>query len=59
MTDDDTELVAAIRDGSERAFNILTDRHQQAVRALLRRVMGSAAEADDLVRKRPECRYYR
>ena len=48
MNDDDTELVAAIRDGSERAFNILIDRHQQAVRAFLRRVMGSAAEADDL-----------
>jgi len=48
MNDDDTELVAAIRDGSERAFNILIDRHQQAVRAFLRCVMGSAAEADDL-----------
>jgi RNA polymerase sigma-70 factor (ECF subfamily) len=45
---DDTELIAAIRDGSELAFNVLIDRHQQAVRAFLRRLMGNAAEADDI-----------
>jgi RNA polymerase sigma-70 factor (ECF subfamily) len=45
---DDTELIAAIRDGSELAFNVLIDRHQQAVRAFLRRLMANAAEADDV-----------
>jgi RNA polymerase sigma-70 factor (ECF subfamily) len=48
MNDDDAELVAAIRDGSERAFNVLIDRHQQAVRAFLRRLVGNVAEADDI-----------
>jgi RNA polymerase sigma-70 factor (ECF subfamily) len=48
MNDDDAELVASIRDGSERAFNTLIDRHQQAVRAFLRRLLGNAAEADDI-----------
>lgn len=32
----DEALVAAVRDGSERAFNELVDRHQQAVRTFLR-----------------------
>ena len=48
MNDDEVALVAAIRDGSERAFNMLIDRHQQAVRAFLRRLIGNAAEADDI-----------
>lgn len=48
MNDDEAALVAAIRDGSERAFNMLIDRHQQAVRAFLRRLLGNAAEADDI-----------
>jgi RNA polymerase sigma-70 factor (ECF subfamily) len=34
--DDDQSLLAAVRDGSERAFNTLIDRHQQAVRTFLR-----------------------
>ena len=36
MNDDEAALVAAIRAGSERAFNMLIDRHQAAVRAFLR-----------------------
>ena len=48
MNDDEAALVAAIRDGSELAFNMLIDRHQQAVRAFLRRLLGNAAEADDI-----------
>ena len=36
MEEGDEELVAAVRDGSERAFNVLVDRHQQAVRTFLR-----------------------
>jgi len=48
MNDDEAALVAAIRDGSELAFNMLIDRHQQAVRAFLRRLLGNTAEADDI-----------
>ena len=48
MNDDEAALVAAIRAGSERAFNMLIDRHQAAVRAFLRRLLGNAEEADDI-----------
>jgi RNA polymerase sigma factor (sigma-70 family) len=48
MNDDEAALVAAIRDGSEHAFNVLIDRHQRAVRAFLCRVLGNATEADDI-----------
>ena len=51
MSDDDRELVAAIRGGSEPAFNILVDRHQQAVRTFLRRLMGNDADADDMAQE--------
>jgi RNA polymerase sigma factor (sigma-70 family) len=51
MNDDEAALVAAIRDGSERAFNLLIDRHQQAVRAFLRRLIRNAAEADDVAQE--------
>jgi RNA polymerase sigma factor (sigma-70 family) len=36
MEDDDAELLAAVCEGSEHAFNRLIDRHQQAVRIFLR-----------------------
>ena len=48
IDDDDVALVTAIRDGSELAFNRLVDRHQQAVRTFLRRVLGHDADADDM-----------
>ena len=48
MNDDEAALVAAIRDGSEHAFNMLIDQHQQAVRAFLRRLIGNASEADEI-----------
>ena len=51
MSDDDRELIAAIRDGSESAFNILVDRHQQAVRTFLRRLLGNDADADDMAQE--------
>jgi RNA polymerase sigma-70 factor (ECF subfamily) len=51
MSDDDRALVAAVRDGSELAFNTLVDRHQQAVRTFLRRLLGNDAEADDLAQE--------
>ena len=48
MESDDAALLARIHDGSERAFNLLIDRHQQAVRGFLRRLMSSAADAEDI-----------
>ena len=48
MADDDSALIDGIREGSERAFNTLIDRHQQAVRSFLRRLLGNAADADDM-----------
>jgi len=51
MSDDEVALVAAVRDGSELAFNTLVDRHQQAVRMFLRRVLGNESDADDLAQE--------
>jgi RNA polymerase sigma-70 factor (ECF subfamily) len=50
MQDADDALVLAIRDGSERAFNELVDRHQQAVRTFLRGVT-SADDAEDIAQE--------
>jgi RNA polymerase sigma-70 factor (ECF subfamily) len=49
--DEDSALVAAAWAGSPAAFNRLVDRHQQAVRAFLRRLVGEAAEADDIAQE--------
>ena len=51
MADDDRALIADIRNGSERAFNVLIDRHQQAVRGFLRRLLLDVSEADDLAQE--------
>ena len=51
MTDDDGALIHGICEGSERAFNVLIDRHQQAVRGFLRRLLPDAADADDLAQE--------
>jgi RNA polymerase sigma factor (sigma-70 family) len=51
MSDDDVALVTAVRGGSELAFNLLVDRHQQAVRAFLRRLLGNEADADDMAQE--------
>jgi RNA polymerase sigma-70 factor (ECF subfamily) len=51
MESDDAALVSRIREGSERAFNLLIDRHQQAVRGFLRRLLASAADADDIAQE--------
>jgi len=51
MNDDDSALIDEIRDGSERAFNVLIDRHQQAVRGFLRRLLADASDADDLAQE--------
>jgi RNA polymerase sigma-70 factor (ECF subfamily) len=51
MSDDDAALLAAIRDGSDQAFNMLIDRHQRVVRAFLSRLLGNAADADDIAQE--------
>lgn len=50
MQDEDAALLAAVCDGSQRAFNLLVDRHQQSVRVFLRRVVGHA-DADDVAQE--------
>jgi RNA polymerase sigma factor (sigma-70 family) len=50
MDEEDAALLDAICDGSERAFNMLIDRHQQAVRTFLRRLM-AYDEADDIAQE--------
>jgi len=44
-------LIAAARSGSPQAFSRLVERHQQAVRAFLRRACGDPARADDLAQE--------
>jgi len=51
MSDDDVALVTAVGDGSELAFNQLVDRHQQAVRTFLRKLLVNDADADDLAQE--------
>jgi RNA polymerase sigma-70 factor (ECF subfamily) len=51
MSDDEAELIASIRAGSELAFNLLVDRHQQAVRTFLRKLLGNEADADDMAQE--------
>ena len=51
MSDDDVALLTAVRGGSELAFNRLVDRHQQAVRTFLRRLLGNEADADDIAQE--------
>jgi RNA polymerase sigma factor (sigma-70 family) len=50
MDAEDAAWLAAVCDGSQRAFNLLVDRHQQAVRVFLRRVVG-ANDADDVAQE--------
>jgi RNA polymerase sigma factor (sigma-70 family) len=50
MEADDAALLAAVCDGSRTAFNLLVDRHQQAVRVFLRRVVGRN-DADDVAQE--------
>jgi RNA polymerase sigma factor (sigma-70 family) len=48
---DDESLLAAVRDGSEHAFNTLIDRHQQAVRTFLRGLTANRSDADDIAQE--------
>jgi len=47
----DEALVKAAQGGSAEAFSRLVERHQQAVRAFLRRACGDWAQADDLAQE--------
>jgi RNA polymerase sigma factor (sigma-70 family) len=47
----DESLVAAAQAGSTQAFSRLVERHQQPVRAFLRRACGDWAAADDLAQE--------
>src|SRR5215472_13739247 len=51
MDGDDDSLLAAVRDGSEQAFNMLIDRHQQAVRTFLRGLTANHSDADDIAQE--------
>lgn len=48
---EETRLVGLARRGDMRAFGSLVDAHQPAVRAFLRRLVGSYADADDLAQE--------
>lgn len=48
---DDDALVAAIRGGSDDAFAVLVQRHQQGLRAFLRRTCSDWTLADDLAQE--------
>jgi RNA polymerase sigma-70 factor (ECF subfamily) len=50
-SDDDARLLAEARAGSRLALSRLIDRHQQAVRAFLRRVAADREDADDLAQE--------
>jgi RNA polymerase sigma factor (sigma-70 family) len=50
MGEEDAELLAAVCAGSERAFNRLIDRHQQAVRTFLRGI-AAREDADDIAQE--------
>jgi RNA polymerase sigma-70 factor (ECF subfamily) len=47
----DAELARAARAGSADAFARLVDRHQQALRAFLRRISARSADAEDLAQE--------
>lgn len=49
MEYDDAALLRGVSEGSERDFNRLVDRHQQAVRTFVRKLVGS--DADDVAQE--------
>jgi RNA polymerase sigma factor (sigma-70 family) len=50
-TETDGDLVAAVLAGNRRAFALLVDRHAARATTLARRLLGSAAEAEDIVQE--------
>lgn len=51
MDAEDSALLADVCTGSERAFNMLMDRHQQALRIFLRGLIASRDDADDIAQE--------
>jgi RNA polymerase sigma factor (sigma-70 family) len=51
MDEDDASLLAAVCEGSDRAFNTLIDRRQQAVRVFLQGLTSGVDEADDIAQE--------
>jgi RNA polymerase sigma-70 factor (ECF subfamily) len=51
VVEDDEILLDAVCNGSDRAFNTLIDRHQQAVRTFLRGLIANDSDADDIAQE--------
>jgi RNA polymerase sigma-70 factor (ECF subfamily) len=51
VENDDEILLSAVRNGSERAFKTLIDRHQQSVRTFLRGLLANDSDADDIAQE--------
>jgi RNA polymerase sigma-70 factor, ECF subfamily len=51
MDDSDEALMARVADGDERAFQLLSGRHLPAMLGLARRILGNAAEAEDVAQE--------
>ena len=51
MDDSDEALMARVARGDERAFQVLARRHLPAMLGLARRILGSAAEAEDVAQE--------
>jgi RNA polymerase sigma-70 factor, ECF subfamily len=51
MDDSDEALMARVAGGDERAFQLLSRRHLPAMLGLARRILGNAAEAEDVAQE--------
>jgi RNA polymerase sigma-70 factor (ECF subfamily) len=51
MDDSDEALMARVAGGDERAFQLLSHRHLPAMLGLARRILGNAAEAEDVAQE--------
>jgi RNA polymerase sigma-70 factor, ECF subfamily len=51
MDDSDEALMARVAQGDERAFQLLSRRHLPAMLGLARRILGNAAEAEDVAQE--------
>lgn len=51
MDDSDEALMARVARGDERAFQLLSHRHLPAMLGLARRILGNAAEAEDVTQE--------
>src|SRR5512147_848797 len=51
MDDSDEALMARVARGDERAFQVLARRHLPAMLGLARRILGNAAEAEDVAQE--------